>query len=91
MTEKYKSDIWLVEWQDAHSKGAWCAPKEVEEFIKTEKCICLEVGWILSETKDEIVMAARKLKWKEDGDMEYGLLQKIPRAWIRKKLLLRGK
>jgi len=84
-----RNKIYLVEWHDAHSSGGWHTESQVKEFISKDRCICQEVGWILSETKDEIVMAARKLKWREDGTDEWGLLQKIPKAWIRKKVIFR--
>lgn len=90
--ESNRKDIWLIEWQDAHSRAGWATDRELEEFIKEEKCICEEVGWILSESKDEVVMGARRLKWRTNSlDSEWGLLQKIPKAWIKKRRLLKGK
>ena len=86
-----KENIYLVEWHDAHSQGGWHTDDEIKKFIEEDKCICLNVGFILSETKDEIVMAARKLRWKEDSEdgkwAKWGDLQKIPKSWIRKKVI----
>ena len=81
-----KEKIYLIEWQDAHSAAAWHDSTEVDRFINKERCIVQEVGWILSETKDEIVMAGRTLKWGDDNgeSPEWGALQKIPKTWIRK-------
>ena len=79
--------IYLVEWQDAHSSPGWHDPKELKRYIEKERCICVNVGWILSETKDEIVMASRKFKIQMDGEMHYGLLEKIPKTWIRRKVI----
>lgn len=79
--------IWLIEWHDAHSAPGWHSKFEVERFIKQDRCICQNVGWILSETKDEIVLACRRMKWAQEGDTEWGMLQKIPKAWIRKKVI----
>ena len=85
------NEIWMIEWQDAHSQPGWLTTKETEDFIKEEKCICVSIGFMLSETNDEIVLASRKLRWKEDGEKgkwdKWGDFQKIPKAWIRKKLL----
>ena len=89
---KYKDNgkIYYIEWQDAHTGSGWYDNTEVEKFIISEKCICQEVGWILSETKEELVIACRKLKWAEKtNSSEYGLLQKIPKAWVKKRILLR--
>lgn len=84
-----KSKIYLVEWQDAHSVAGWHTNESIKKFIDEERCICINIGWILHEDKDEIVMAHRKLKWSETGDDEWGLLQKIPKTWIRKKVILK--
>mgnify|MGYP007031187538 CR=1 FL=1 len=86
-----KSRVWLIEWHDAHSASGWHLKHEVERFVNRERCICQNIGWILSETKDEIVLAGRRLKWVEDGDAEWGMLQKIPKAWIKKRFLFKFK
>lgn len=87
MKSKTADKIYLIEWHDAHSASGWHNDHEVKDFISRDRCICLSVGWILSETKDEIVMASRRLKWHEKGETEWGMLQKIPKAWIKKKVL----
>jgi len=84
---KKNKNIYLVEWHDAHSTSSWHLKDEVEKFIQKEKCIVISLGWILHESKDEIVMASRKMKWAEDGDSQWGMLQKIPKTWIRKKVI----
>jgi len=81
-------DVYFIEWHDAHSNGGWFSKNELENFINKDKCICQEIGWILNEDKDVIVLACRRLKWAEDGDAKWGMLQKIPKAWLRKKKLL---
>ena len=87
---KDNGKIYYIEWQDAHSSDGWHSEAELEKFINTDKCICQEVGWILSETKDELIMACRKVKWAEKiSTCEYGMIQKIPKTWLRKKILLK--
>ena len=86
-------NIYLIEWHDAHSGSGWYRKEEVKKFIDEEKCIVRETGWIISETKDEIVLACRRLKWTEhsiSNTEQWGMLQKIPKSWIRKRLLLRN-
>ncbi len=80
--------LYNVEWQDAHSDSAWLSKQEVENFINKEKCICQNIGWLISENDSEIVIASRRMKWAEDGDMKWGMVQKIPKTWIRKKEIL---
>jgi hypothetical protein len=77
--------LYNVEWQDAHSDSAWLSEKDLKEFINRERCICQNIGWLLNETEDEIVIASRRMKWAEDGDTKWGMIQKIPKAWIKKK------
>ena len=83
--------IYIVEWHDAYSSPGWHNEQEMKKFIEKGKCICVNVGWIVSETKHEIVIASRRFKIEMDGEMQWGLLEKIPKAWIQKKALFSGK
>lgn len=86
-----KSKIYLIEWQDAHANASWMSDEQLQDFINQEKCICQEVGWILSENKDEIVIASRTIKYTEKQNaQEWGMIQKIPKAWMRKKLVFKN-
>ena len=80
-----KPKLYYVLWHDAISADGWHTEEETQKFIKERKCLIEEVGWIISETKEEIVMASRRLKWSKPDTSEWGLLQKIPKTWIRKK------
>jgi len=86
-----KNKIYFIEWQDAHANSGWFSPEATEKFIK-EKCICQEVGWIISENKNQIILAARTIQFTGE-DIQWGMLHKIPKAWIRKKIIfnLKGK
>ncbi len=79
--------LYFVLWHDAHSGAGWYRPNEVEDFLNEERCLVEQVGWLISEDKYEIVLAGRKCKWAKEGDPEWGMLQKIPKAWIRRKKL----
>jgi len=80
-----KPKLYYILWHDAHSSSGWHTKVELEKFIKEERCLVEEVGWIISETNKEIVMAARRLKWVKNGDPEWGLIQKIPKSWVKIK------
>ena len=87
---KIKNNIYLVEWQDAHSNSGWMTKQEVDDFINQEKCIIRQTGWILSETESEIVISSRRTIEAEKNNLcEWGMLQKIPKAWVKKRILLR--
>lgn len=82
-----RSKVYFVEWHDAHSHAGWHNDEDVENFINEQRCIIQEVGWIVAENKDEIVMSSSRSKFSESTDTcEWGALQKIPKAWIRKKV-----
>lgn len=84
--------LYLVEWQDSHSDSGWLTKEQLEKFINREKCIVENIGYLIHETKDEICIASRRMKWAEDGDPQWGMVQKIPKTWIRKiKLLKEGR
>lgn len=83
--------IYIVEWHDAHSSSSWHTEDEVKKFIDEDKCICETIGYIINETKEEITMACRRMKWAQEGDCQWGLLQKIPKSWIRKKIIANTK
>ena len=80
--------LYLVEWHDAHSDSSWLSKTQTEEFINKEKCIIQQIGWLISESKDEIVLGCRQMKWVTEGDSRWGMVQKIPKTWIRKKEIL---
>ncbi len=72
-----------LEWQDAHCNNGWMSEPELKEWSKGE-CIINEVGWIAQENKNQIILVSRK----EDmaGNRSFGLIQKIPKTWIRKRI-----
>lgn len=85
-----KNKIYLIEWQDAHSHDGWLNDREIENFINNEKAIVRNVGWILSENKDEIVISSEHMKDAGKYNFcEWGNLQKIPKTWIRKRIILK--
>jgi len=81
--------VYRVEWLDAHCDTGWFFKEDLEKFINKKKCICENIGYLVHETKDEIVLAHRRMKWAEDGDSEWGFVQKIPKGWIRKRKIIK--
>ena len=66
--------IYCIEWQDAHSRSGWVTSDELNSFINKERCIIRQVGWILSENKNEIVMSHNLLftsitQWSSKGSL----------------------
>lgn len=75
-----------LKWHDAHSSSGWHTKDQVIKLINQDKCMCEEVGWVVFEDSKEIILAARRLCWKDpDPDFvtgELGLIQKIPKTWV---------
>ena len=75
----------LVIWEDACSRSSW---EPIEESIEwadnaKEDWIVHEVGWLIKETPDYILLTPQVGK-----DGVAGNMMKIPRGFIKLKLLL---
>lgn len=80
---KYK--LVLVEWLDASHIEGWATEEEVDRWNKENKgSVCFNVGWLLREDKDKIILCART-----GADTSYGFLQKIMRKMIVKITVLK--
>jgi len=73
MTKK-QPKLMYVEWVDAVADVGW--NYEVEE---TKISLIKSVGWLVRETKDEIVLAADY----SEGDTNRRMA--IPKSWVRNK------
>ena len=69
----------IVEWDDAHSAAPWKDLDDVEDFLKDDSFKCSNVGWLVAEDKDGIVLASRKANCEQ-----YGLLERLPKRMITK-------
>jgi hypothetical protein len=77
-----------LEWEDAHARAGWHSESQIEEYWKDERCLVKEVGWVYKENKDYICLVSRNQEWA-DGEQQYGLLQKIPKTWVRKRRVIK--
>ena len=80
-----KLKLVYVEWEDAHSKPFWTLENEAIRYAKTSVCVNKEVGWILYEDKQYLVIAASFSPGDEWSADQYGDLTKIPKTWVRKR------
>ena len=79
-----------LQWVDAHTSDGWHSEEMVAKFVN-EDCVCENIGWVIAEDPTAIVLCGRKLAWTHEcqpDEDQYGLLQKIPTTWIRKKVTL---
>lgn len=74
-----------LEWEDAISQASWCTKDELDDF-SSEVALIRQVGWIYKETKKYLILVGR-LDDRNEGEEKngYGMLQKIPKTWIRKR------
>lgn len=85
---KNKQKLAYIRWQDAHSNTGWFDEEQLESEINHEKYIIESIGWIVYEDKDEVHMAARRGLWNKTSRSQYGLYERIPKAWILKKKVI---
>lgn len=80
-----------IEWEDAISQNGWHTKEELEDFVKDKNCWIKQVGWIYKESKTHIILVTRLggAIFEGEPDPSYGLLQKIPKTWIRKKRIIK--
>ncbi len=76
-----------LEWEDATSQNGWHTKEEVEQWIKDDNVLIRQVGWIIEENKKYLILVSRlgKSIFEGEEDPSYGLIQKIPKTWIRKR------
>ena len=81
-------ELIYLEWHDAFSQNGWLEKKEVEHLADSEETIVCQAGWLFKETKREIVLVSRYGPKSEGFKESFGLIQKIPKTWIRKRINL---
>ena len=79
---KFKDAIYKIEWHDAQSFCSW---QDTDEFKKvTEgRTITTEIGWIVHEDKEVIVICSQI-----NNTSDFGNMTRIPKGMIlsRKKI-----
>ena len=80
-----------IEWCDAmHNNDAWLTEKEIIEWADNEDWIVCQVGWVVKETKEYLLLSAKLCISDKDNPI-LGQPIKIPTTWIRKKIDLSEK
>lgn len=89
---KYK--LVYIEWEDAITNNLkWFDEEQAKDWAENTTMLIYECGWILKETKRFIVIANRYSKTSisngESSLLDVGGLHKIPKTWIRKRVVLK--
>ena len=78
-----------LEWCDAIADGLeWTDTELAKEWGEKSEWVVREMGWVIAETKEYIVIAS---VWKPEDELcneQFKQLMKIPKTWIRKRVNL---
>lgn len=75
MTGPELGDLVVVHWEDTTNMADWQSRQEVLEFATDGAWICENVGWVIVDNEDCIVLSGRRA-----GKIgQYGLTERIPR------------
>ena len=77
-----------IEWGDALANANWFTTEEAVRWAEESSWLIREVGWVMKETRDYIVLAST---WKPEDDWteeQVKLLQKIPKTWVKTRVEL---
>jgi hypothetical protein len=85
---KDKQKLYYIKWQDAFGVGGWLNRDELQDKVNRDKWVCEEVGWIIYEDASEIHLVGRRGLWTQTEAAEWGMYQRIPKAWILKRKLV---
>lgn len=80
-----KPKLVYIEWNDAIYNANWFTTEQVQDWAKISKFLIKEVGWLIEENKDFIVLGCGR---KEEDDFtteQWVGLHKIPKGWIKIK------
>lgn len=80
-------ELVYIEWEDAIAHTGWMSEKEAVDWFQKQTMTVKQIGWIVRETAKYIGMVSRQSDWGE-GEKELGQMQKIPKTWIRRRVLL---
>ena len=87
----------IVEWADAYSGNpGWLTDEAVDEWVRgpgsRPEWINENIGYLIRETKDAVVLAARHSgpdQVNREFLYQYGLFQLIPRGMVRRIIRVR--
>lgn len=78
--------IVYVEWCDAISHDAgWTDQEEILRWAENDNWIVKEVGFIIKETKEYILLTSKIGDYADNEQIQYSQCMKIPKTWIIKR------
>ena len=84
-----KQKVYYIRWCDAASnENAWRTHDEAISWADNENWQVENVGWILKENKEYILLCTKRSFETDELESQYGSLFKIPKTWIKERKLL---
>jgi len=81
-------ELIYIEWCDAvETQKTWESLEDLKKWADSNDWITSEVGWLLFESKEYILIANRIASIYEENQ-EYSGVMKIPTTWIKKRVSL---
>jgi hypothetical protein len=78
-----------VEWEDAAGVHHWQPLDDALDWAANNNTLIRQVGWVIEENPRYIVLVGRLgraiFDSDEEDDVSVGMVQKIPKTWIRKR------
>ena len=78
-----------IEWEDAVGRNNWMNKDDMKAWIKDGRCFVHSVGWVMEETDKYIVLSGQKSPESKYGDELFAMTERIPKAWIRKRKIIK--
>lgn len=78
-----------IEWVDAvRNRHEWMTPDEVKDWAEVRHALIHEGGFEIENTEDHIVLVSAYSPDNEYAEEQVNGITKIPKTWIRKRLVL---
>ncbi len=79
-----------LEWEDAcDNSSVWRTEKEVLEWGENVTWWVKQAGFLIKETKKEIILAGSMEPGNKDYEATFKNLTRIPKTWIRKRKIIK--
>jgi len=75
-----------IEWADAIADPRWLKKEDAERWAKSSAWIVRECGFLLTETKQYIVLVSQYKEGNYWSEERYSGFKKIPKTWIKKRV-----
>jgi len=86
MEQKNTYPLIYLEWCDAmNNQNTWLSCDDAIRWAEANNWIISEVGFLLKETDEYILIASKKNLYDNDAP-EVGGIVKIPSTWIKKRI-----